>query len=165
MIGSGSYDELMEKSPKFKQLLENIDQQKEELNDSNVHQESRAQARSMTISDSESEDFTASIVSIEAKQDGSIKFKVYLSYLQAGVGSLIGSIILVLIFGAREATSIFFHRSLALWNNDPNSHVGFYANCTEQKMESTNSSHSSKDSVPFFYGRDKINNCLGMLLI
>ncbi|CAF5192693.1 unnamed protein product, partial [Rotaria sp. Silwood1] len=44
---------------------------------------------------------------LETKQEGTVNWKVYLSYLQAGIGVISGCLLIIIIFGSQQIISIY----------------------------------------------------------
>ncbi|CAF4435345.1 unnamed protein product, partial [Adineta steineri] len=72
------------------------------------------------------------------KEEGTVKWSVYVSYLRAGIGVCIGILLVVVVFSAQQATSIYVDWWLAEWSNDEGHRHHVYTNCTNVTDEKTN---------------------------
>ena len=55
---------------------------------------------------------------VETKQEGTVKWHVYVAYLRAGVGVIIGLLSMILMYSCQQATSLMSNWWLARWSND-----------------------------------------------
>ena len=131
MVETGTYKELLEGSESFGRLLENIHQQKQELHESATSNELKRLSRCLTISEADNDEPSPSTENLESREVGSVKWRVYVSYVQAGAGLIFGIFLMVLVFGAREAISIFYGWWLAQWSDDEGHRHRQFNNCSE----------------------------------
>ena len=135
MVEMGTYDELLASSSSFKRLLENIHQRKkEEEQEQPEYYTSSARKRSVryvTFTGTEN-DTTLSIdpETFETKEEGAVKWNVYVEYLQAGVGRVCGVLLILFTFGFREVAFIFHGWWLAEWSDDEGHRHQHRNNCT-----------------------------------
>jgi hypothetical protein len=128
----GSYEELLASSSLFNRLLENIHQQEEEEQERSKRTERARSSRYVTFSQNENEDGSVlDSEGFEAKEEGSVKWHVYISYLRAGVGLILGTLLLVMTFCFREATVILNSWWLAEWSDDESHRHRQLNNCTK----------------------------------
>ncbi|CAF3567650.1 unnamed protein product [Adineta steineri] len=120
MIQMGTYNELLISSSIFAQLLEDINQHEQE-SISLLHQRSRIDSiNSGQKNLDEKEDKKLLEKSLETKQQGTINWKVYISYLQAGIGTISSVLLIILIFGSQQIISLYSNWWLAEWSDDEN---------------------------------------------
>lgn len=74
---------------------------------------------------------------MENKERGSVKWRVYLEYLRAGAGILLGLLLLLFFLTTREATYVFSTWWLATWNEDENERHPSLTNCTTDLRHSS----------------------------
>ncbi|CAF4089952.1 unnamed protein product, partial [Rotaria magnacalcarata] len=121
MVQMGTYEELLVSSPSFSQLLEDINQHKqEEPVVSLVNQRSMIGSIHSEKENVEDEDMNSSSRNVETKQEGIVKWNVYLSYLRAGVGAILGVILILIIFSTQQTVAIYSNWWLVAWSNEEN---------------------------------------------
>ncbi|CAF3840294.1 unnamed protein product, partial [Rotaria sp. Silwood1] len=123
MIQMGTYAELLSTSKSFARLLEDINQHEQEY-----EEQSKIDLIS-SIKDDE-EDIKLLPTNIEIKQEGIVKWNVYISYLRAGIGGFLGFLLLLIIFSIQQAISLSSNWWLAEWSNDESHRHRLYNNCT-----------------------------------
>ena len=131
MAQMGTYQELLEGSESFGRLLENIHQQEQELHESATSNELKRLSRCLTMSEADNKELSSSTEILESREVGSVKWSVYVSYIRAGAGLIFGIFLIVLVFGVREATAIFYSWWLAQWSDDEDHRHRHFSNCTE----------------------------------
>jgi hypothetical protein len=146
MVESGKYDELLEGSLSFSRLLENIHQQKPEQHETGNYADFQRSSGCLTISETDNEEFSSSSITFETKNEGAVKWSVYISYIQAGIGVILGTLLVVFIFGLLEATSVFYNWWLAEWSNDVTHRHQTSDNCTGATHHTINSIKSMTDT-------------------
>jgi hypothetical protein len=67
---------------------------------------------------------------IETKKEGTVKWNVYLSYLRAGVGAILGLFLIITTFPAQQAAAIYSNWWLAEWSSDEGHRHDIAKNCT-----------------------------------
>lgn len=75
--------------------------------------------------------------SVEAKQSGTLKWHVYLTYLRAGAGIVVGFLLLSLVSAAQQGAYIFSSWWLAAWNDDESYRHTVLNNCTSNQQNNT----------------------------
>ena len=143
MIEKGSYHELLSQSTRFARLLENIYQQ--EQHKSASHLDVKRSSRSLTVSETDVEDIVSASITFETKQEGVVKWSVYLAYLKAGIGLICGVMLIMSVFGLREATSVFYNWWLAKWSNEQIYRYHASNNCSQATPDDINSIKSMTD--------------------
>jgi hypothetical protein len=145
MVQIGTYEELLVSLPSFYHLLNNIHQQ-EQSERSIVMQRGRS-FRGVTLSETgtEEDEQLLTAENLEMKEKGSVKWHVYIEYLRASVGLIVGLVLLISIFGIREATSVFASWWLAGWSEDEGYRHSQSSNCTETRDKKISSIHSMND--------------------
>ena len=125
----GTYAELVASSPEFNRLLDNIHQQDDDVHDGQRRHSTR---RMTAIESGVDEDLSLLSDDLESKREGSVDCRVYVSYLRAGAGLLVGVVLVTLIFGLRETVSIFSSYWMAKWSDEESyRHRTSFSNCTE----------------------------------
>ena len=120
MVQMGTYEELLTSSTAFAELLEDINQhERKERSISYTNQQSMIGSIS-SEKDDDDEEKTFLPTNPEVKQEGTVKWIVFVSYLRAGFGVIPGFILIVVIFSAQQALATFANWWLAAWSNDEN---------------------------------------------
>jgi hypothetical protein len=128
----GTYTELVTSSSSFNRLLDNIHQQEQEQHEHPIDIQYRLSTRSMTASDKDiDEEMLLLTENIEMKREGTVNWYVYMSYLQAGAGLILGIFLVTFIFGIREAASVYYSWWLAKWSDDESYRYRYLNNCTD----------------------------------
>jgi hypothetical protein len=145
MAEMGTYGDLLSSSASFARLLEDINQhhqaQKQEQEQKSVSlatQISRISFRNSENGEEEDEEKKSLPTNLETKQEGTVKFGVYRSYLQAGVNVILGLFCILIVFSAQQATSLYSNWWLAEWSNDESDRYRVYKNCTNVLDQTTN---------------------------
>jgi hypothetical protein len=143
----GSYEELITSSSSFNLLLENIHQQEQEEQERSMKTERARSSRYLTFSQHETEEglFMES-QNFETKEEGSVKWHVYSEYLRAGVGLLLGTLLLITTFSFREATTIYYSWWLAEWSDDESHRHRHLNNCTQMVDQKITTIRSMNDT-------------------
>jgi hypothetical protein len=143
MVQMGTYQELIASSASFRHLLDDIHQQEQEHSTDVCR---RAHSRCVTLSETEDEEEEQLLTSqtLEMKEKGSVKWRVYIEYLRAGAGLILGLTLLLLVFGTRETVSVFSGWWLAEWSEDE-SYRHQLNNCTEARNKKMNKIRSMSD--------------------
>jgi hypothetical protein len=142
----GSYEELLASSSSFNHLLEDINQQEEEEHELSTTAVLRRSSRNVTLSEPENDEILSSSTNFEMKQEGSINWRVYISYMRAGAGLVLTLILLIVFYGVHEATSIFYSWWLAKWSDDESHRYRHLNNCTGASSEIVNTIRSMNDT-------------------
>ena len=123
----GTYEDLLANSSAFTQLLKNIDQ----------HERDQDMQRRQSIQNdpisNQGEEEKPLILSEhhEAHEKGSVKLRVYLDYLRAGLGGLSVSIFILLTFIVYQISSMSFSWWLAKWSEKEGHRHAALTNCTK----------------------------------
>ena len=145
MVQMGAYEELLISSPAFNRLLDNINQQKQQDDSSNMKQEhAPTEVVSLEV-ENEKEPFLVR-EDEETKEKGAVKWHVYIEYIRAGVGLTIGLIWLIAVFIIRELISVFAGRWLAEWSEDEDYRHSQLKNCTGTADKKTTRIQSMTDA-------------------
>ena len=124
----GTYDELLASSFSFAELLENINQHEEERRSISF---SNQQSIIESEKDETEDDHNSSPKNIESKQEGTVNFSVYLSYVRAGINVFVGLILLFIIYSTQQTMKIYSNWWLAEWTNEENyRYRNITTNCT-----------------------------------
>jgi hypothetical protein len=125
----GTYDELLESSPTFAQLLEDINQNKlEHQSVSYATQQSVISTLNSEKGDDD-EDTNLPPTNLETKPEGTVKRDVYVSYIRAGVGIVLGPLLIFIVFSTQQAVAIYSNWWLAKWTNDESRRYQNQTNC------------------------------------
>ena len=116
MVQMGSYMELMGSSSTFARLLEDIDQHEEE-HAKDLQTQYSTDLPTTLDKDPEDEQLLPP-ENVEIQKKGSVKISVYAGYLRAGAGVLLGLLLFVVSFGAREFMTLYSTWWLAKWSED-----------------------------------------------
>jgi hypothetical protein len=139
MTQMGTYAELLSTSVSFSQLLEDINQHKQEQDQqSGILTRQITRAGSVIGEIEDDEEINSLPTNIETKKEGTVKWHVYISYLRAGVGVFIGFLIILIIFSAQQATALYNNWWLAEWSNDETQRYRSYNNCISIIDQKTN---------------------------
>ncbi len=147
MVQMGTYAELVSTSESFARLLEDINQHHQEQK-----QEQRQRAATLLTQHSrigsisgekeDEEEFESLLVDIETKQQGTVKWNVYVSYLQAGIGVVLGGLLVLTLFTVHQALNMYSNRWLADWSDDESHRFRVNNNCTNRFTEKIERIHS-----------------------
>ncbi|CAF3218273.1 unnamed protein product [Rotaria sp. Silwood2] len=130
MIQIGTYEELLVFSSTFAQLLEDINQhQQEQQSISLSDQQSIVDSINSEKNKADEEDINKLPKNLETKQEGTVNLNVYVSYLQAGVGVILGLLLIIITFGSQQVISIYSNWWLAAWSNDESRRSQNSTNC------------------------------------
>jgi hypothetical protein len=126
MVQMGTFDHLLSSSATFARILENIYQQQQSVD--LHHQQSII---SSTFSENEGSEDTKSIpTNVEIKQEGTVKWHVYVAYLRAGIGIILGIFLVVFMFLSQQGAAILCSWWLAKWSDDEGYRHSTSNNCT-----------------------------------
>ena len=143
----GTYAELLSSSSIFAQLLEDINQHEQEQHSvALLNQRSMVGSISSEKDDQEDECMNLRGKNIETKQEGTVKWNVYVSYIQAGVGVIFGFLIIVFVFSAQQVTSIYSNWWLAAWSNDESRRYQNSTNCMNTRDKITDDIQRMSDA-------------------
>jgi len=143
MVEMGTYGELYSSSSSFARLLEDINQHQQEQKQEQKQQLTRLSSRlskigSISMENEDEIEIESLLADIETKEEGTVKWGVYVSYLQAGIGVVLGVLLIVTVFSAQQALHMYSNRWLADWSDDESHRIRVNNNCTNaftQKME------------------------------
>jgi hypothetical protein len=147
MVQIGTYTELLSSSTSFARLLEDIHQHQQEQ-----EQQSLFLARQVSRMDSfspgieQEEDAKSLQTNIETKQEGTVKWSVYMAYLRAGVGVILGLFLIIIIFSAQQAIALCSNWWLAEWSSDESHRHDIPKNCTNIIDQKTSRIHLMNDT-------------------
>lgn len=127
MVQIGTYNELISTSASFAHLLEDIHQQEQE---SSIQVQNQLSVISSVYSEQNEEDDLT--VHTDTKQQGAIKLSVYLSYVGAGVGYILGFVVILMLLAARQATLMYSAWWLAKWSDDESHRYGNLSYCPSE---------------------------------
>lgn len=127
MTQMGTYTKLLSSSPSFAHLLEDIHQQGQE-SITNIQKQQSIISSTYSEEDND-EEFTTNM---DTKEEGSIRWNVYISYIKAGFGCAFGFIFLALIFIAHQVTTMYSSWWLATWSDDENHRYRNFNNCASE---------------------------------
>jgi hypothetical protein len=142
MMQIGTYTELISSSSSFAHLLEDIHQQQKQ--ESIINLQKQQSIISSIYSEGEKEE--ESITNIDTKQEGSIKWNVYTSYIKAGLGCVLGFLLIVLIFATHQVASLYSSWWLATWSDDESHRYRTLDTCTSEVSKNVNNLRSMTDN-------------------
>ncbi|CAF1560439.1 unnamed protein product, partial [Rotaria sordida] len=134
MVQIGTYTDLLDSSTSFARLLDDI-HQFEQQHSIELHQQQSILSSTCSNVDEEMLTFSKNV---ETKQKGAVKWHVYIVYLKAGVGIIMGLFIVIILSSVQEATSIFSNWWLAKWNDDESYRYRISNNCTSIQNNNNN---------------------------
>ena len=140
MIEIGTYNELISSSSSFAHLLEDIHQQRQEF-PKYVERHYSISSASTDIQYKEQ-----AITNIDTKQEGSIKWNVYILYMRAGLGCTFSFFFILLILFAHQATYLYSNWWLANWSDDESHRYRNFTNCTSVVVKNINHIHSMSEN-------------------
>ncbi len=146
MMQMGTYVDLLSHSESFARLLEDINQHRQEQKQGNEQQSASllkqiSRLDSITQENGEednNEEMKSLPTNVETKQEGTVKWGVYVSYLRAGVGVILGLFLIIITFSAQQAIALYSNWWLAEWSGDESHRYHIYANCTTAVDQKTN---------------------------
>ena len=155
MVQMGTYEELLSSSAAFARLLEDINQYQKEQKPDQKPQITTLQSRISRISTATTDPGTGeeeidveSILSdTENKQQGTVKWDVYISFLQAGIGVVFGILLVFVLMFAHQSLHMHSSHWLAEWSNDENYRINIKTNCSNifnEKIEAIRSMTKSE---------------------
>ena len=127
----GTYEELLATSTSFAQLLEDIHQHEQELISNALTTQQSAIGSISSEKDSDDEKETLP-TNLETKQQGTVRWHVYVAYLRAGVGLVLGVALILILFSAQQIVSISSDRWLADWSADNTRRYRNVTNCNNK---------------------------------
>jgi len=146
MVEMGTYAELYSSSASFARLLEDINQHQQENEQQSISfTKQMSRISSISREKEDEEDMKSLPTNIETKQEGTVKWDVYISYLRAGVGVILGLFLIIIIFSAQQATNLYSNWWLAEWSNDEGYRHRNYNNCAGVLDQKTNRIRSMSD--------------------
>ena len=150
MVHIGTYEELLASSSAFAQLLEDINQHGQEQQSqavSFVNQQSMiGSINSEKEKEDGDEDMNPLATNLETKQEGVVKWNVYISYLRAGVGIILGFALIVLIFSMQQGIAMYSNWWLAAWSNEESRRHQNSTNCAHIRDKKTDGIDTMSES-------------------
>ena len=133
MTHLGTYNELLASSSSFAKLLEDIHQHKKEKEEPGGTTRSlHASKQSLQVpGGDDDEEISALVDDVDIKQEGTVGWRVYRSFIRAGLGSLLVVAVLVMLFVIQQTTTMFSRWWLASWSDDENHRHQIFYNCTK----------------------------------
>jgi len=126
LVQKGTYKQLISSSSSFAHLLEDIHQHEQEMT---LNYQNQQSIISSIVSENEIDDET--IQNTDTKQEGNVKWHVYLSYIKSGFGGFFGFCFILLILAVYQALTIYSSWWLAHWSDEEGYRYGtFNINCT-----------------------------------
>ena len=157
MAGMGTYNDLLASSSLFCHLLDNIHRSKQEDSDDLQHENEQERSvelqhedelersadinhQQLTINSTSSPKENERLVqstSVETKRTGRLKWNVYVAYLRAGAGIVVGFLLVSLVSAAHQLAYVFSSWWLAAWNDDESYRHMTLNNCTISMQNNT----------------------------
>ena len=144
MSNIGTYNELLTLSTSFAQLLEDIHQHEKEKEEGEQKTNLQQQQSSMISNSRQSlkipcenndhddvvDEVSTFLDDVDIKQEGTVGWRVYRSYIRAGLGSALAFVLLLALFTTQQVTIVFSRWWLASWSDDENHRHQIFFNCT-----------------------------------
>ncbi|CAF1179879.1 unnamed protein product, partial [Adineta ricciae] len=137
MVQIGTYTELLSSSASFARLLEDINQHRQEKEKPGVEetallksQLSKVNSVNSEKAEDEAEDLLSKPTNVEIKQEGIVKWSVYASYLRAGIGLVIGLLVIMTMFSLQQAAALYSSWWLAGWSDAETQRHLVFNNCS-----------------------------------
>ncbi|CAF4229409.1 unnamed protein product [Rotaria sp. Silwood2] len=133
----GTYAQLLDSSSLFASLLKETHQQQQ---NQSANLEKQSSIEDSNLIEKQDTETISSLppTNIERKQEGTIKWRVYVSYLQASVSLPIALLLIVLLFFAQQTTALFSTWWLAKLNDDESYRYQIFKNCTTMNIHKSN---------------------------
>jgi hypothetical protein len=145
MVQIGTYKELLASSSTFAQLLEDINQHEQEQQSVSLSNQQSMISSISSEKDDVEEDINSLPKNLETKQEGTVKWNVYISYLRAGFGLIFGFILIIIIFSTQQVLGIYTNWWLAGWSNDESHRHRNLTNCINMRDNKTDEIHRMND--------------------
>lgn len=129
MVQSGSYNDLLSSSSSIACLLDDIHQYEQQHS---IELNKQLSIISSTCSNVDEEILSKTV---ETKEKGYVKGHVYISYLKAGAGIVMGLFVVVVLSSMREGLAMFSNWWLAKWSDDESYRYQELNNCTSVEMK------------------------------
>ncbi|CAF4607105.1 unnamed protein product, partial [Rotaria sp. Silwood2] len=122
MVQMGTYEELLVSSPLFAQLLEDINQHEQEQEQqqpiSLLNQQSMIGSINSENDNIDEENMNSLTKNLETKQEGTVKWNVYVLYIRSGIGVILGFLLIIILFATQQSIAIYSNWWLVAWTND-----------------------------------------------
>ncbi|UJR14779.1 hypothetical protein I4U23_001767 [Adineta vaga] len=139
----GTYEELLTFSSTFAQLLEDINQHEEEQQSVVLNNQLSMNGSINSEKDpAEEEQKNLAVYSVETKQEGTVKFYAYISYLRAGIGVILGCVLVIVIFSVHQVLGIYNNWWLVTWSDDESRRYQNSTNCMQIRDVKTDKIHN-----------------------
>ncbi|CAF4506259.1 unnamed protein product [Rotaria sp. Silwood2] len=141
----GTYIDLLASSSLFGSLHADIYQNEQE-NSVDLHHEdvqespvdlSHQQLTINSTSSQQEDEVLMQSTSVETKQTGRLKWHIFVAYLRAGAGIVVGFLLVTLVSAAQQGAFIFSSWWLAAWNDDESYRHNIPNNCTSSQQNNT----------------------------
>ncbi|CAF4771591.1 unnamed protein product, partial [Rotaria sp. Silwood2] len=117
-----TYEELLVSSPLFAQLLEDINQHEQEQEQqqsiSLLNQQSMIGSINSENDNFDEENINSLTKNLETKQEGTVKWNVYVLYIRSGIGVILGFLLIIILFATQQSIAIYSNWWLVAWTND-----------------------------------------------
>jgi len=162
MAEMGTYGDLLSSSASFARLLEDINQhQQEQIQEQKQQATTRIRTLSKTSFINEENgdevEMESVIENIETKQEGTVKWDVYVSYLQAGIGVILGILSILTVFSVHQVLHMYSNQWLAEWSDEESQRFRADNNCTNvltkkiERIRSMTQSEWNEHRIERFY--------------
>lgn len=146
MVQIGTYAELLSSSTTFPRILDHINQYQNEQQQSSSLIKHGSRGDSTSLAKEEEEEIGEMPTNDESKQEGTVKWNVFVFYLQGGVGVVLGVSLIIVIFSMQQALGLYSSWWLAKWSNDEGHRHKHVASCTNLTDENIHHIRSMNDS-------------------
>jgi hypothetical protein len=161
MVQAGTYLELMTSSPVFVRLLANIHQQQQQH--SVDLQKQQSIISSVNSEDEKQEEVESIPINTEIKQEGTINWHVYVGYLRAGIGTVLGLFLIVLLFSTHQAAFILTNWWLAMWSDEESHRHRIFNNCISINTHKNNTIRDMSNFEWDLHRNSRFNIFCGLL--
>ncbi|CAF2822641.1 unnamed protein product [Rotaria sp. Silwood2] len=141
----GTYIDLLASSSLFGSLHADIYQNEQEHSVDLHHEDvqegpvdlSHQQLTINSTSSQQEDEVLMQSTSVETKQTGRLKWHIFVAYLRAGAGIVVGFLLVTLVSAAQQGAFIFSSWWLAAWNDDESYRHNIPNNCTSSQQNNT----------------------------
>ena len=137
MVQMGTYTQLITSSSIFARVLDNIYQREHSIN----LQKQQSIISSISSVHEEEKEINSIPTNVEIKEEGSVKWHVYVAYLRAGIGIVFGCLLIVFMFSTQQVAAILSSWWLAIWSDDESHRHHILNNCTAMIIHKNNTIH------------------------
>ncbi|CAF1175851.1 unnamed protein product, partial [Adineta ricciae] len=172
MVQMGTYTELLSSSASFARLLEDINQHRQEKEKPEVGetvpliaQLSKMNSVNSEKAEDDAEDLLSKPTNVEIKQEGIVKWSVYASYLRAGIGLVIGLLVIMTMISLQQAAALYSSWWLARWSDAETQRHLVFSNCSTFIAEKTKTIRGMDNKQWNDYRNDRFYTYCGIVIV